>query len=296
MRSGRHGPDSSVFDPEVPGARPTLISYNCRSRASFPAFRRHSRSAHRAASPVVGGRCRGRRRRHAPAGRRPAGRPTPSCRRSSTARLARRRQLPVPDRGRPGLQLDDSRPAGHPPEYGEHTRDDQETAVPNGTYWWRVRAVTKTGQVSGWSTPRSVRKAWTAAPTLRGPVNGAHVLSRLSRSRSPGRRCSGPPSISSRSRPTRISPHSWATTRSRPPARLRALIDSVGRQGQDLLLGRHPLDAQGNRGAQSRIASFVWEWPSQTSAKLTDLRAEPERSTLSSRGSRLPAQRATRSR
>ena len=37
-----------------------------------------------------------------------------------------------------------------------------------------------------------------------------------------------------------------------------------------------PLDAQGHRGAQSRIASFTWEWPSQTTAKLTDLRAEPE--------------------
>ena len=56
-----------------------------------------------------------------------------------------------------------------------NTRATIKTAVPNGTYWWRVRAVTKTGQVSGWSSPRSVRKAWTAAPTLRGPVNGAHV-------------------------------------------------------------------------------------------------------------------------
>ena len=37
-----------------------------------------------------------------------------------------------------------------------------------------------------------------------------------------------------------------------------------------------PLDAQGNRGAQSRIASFVWEWPSATATKLTDVRAEPE--------------------
>ena len=37
-----------------------------------------------------------------------------------------------------------------------------------------------------------------------------------------------------------------------------------------------PLDAQGNRGAQSRIASFVWEWPSVTATKLTDVRAEPE--------------------
>jgi hypothetical protein len=56
-----------------------------------------------------------------------------------------------------------------------NTRATITTAVPNGTYWWRVRAVTKTGQVSAWSKPRSVRKAWTAAPKLRGPVNGARV-------------------------------------------------------------------------------------------------------------------------
>ena len=37
-----------------------------------------------------------------------------------------------------------------------------------------------------------------------------------------------------------------------------------------------PLDAKGNRGAQSKTASFVWEWPSQTATKLTDVRAEPE--------------------
>ena len=48
-------------------------------------------------------------------------------------------------------------------------------AVPNGTYWWRVRALTKSGQVSAWSAARSVRKTWTAAPQLRGPVNGARV-------------------------------------------------------------------------------------------------------------------------
>ena len=40
-----------------------------------------------------------------------------------------------------------------------NTRATITTAVPNGTHWWRVRAVTKTGQVSAWSKPRSVRKA-----------------------------------------------------------------------------------------------------------------------------------------
>ena len=56
-----------------------------------------------------------------------------------------------------------------------NTRATVTKAVPNGRYWWRVRAVTKNGQVSGWSQPRSVRKSWTSAPRLLGPVGGAHV-------------------------------------------------------------------------------------------------------------------------
>ena len=158
-----------------------------------------------------------------------------------------------------------------------NTRATVTAAVPNGTYWWRVRAITKAGQVSPWSPPRSVRKAWTAAPKLRGPVNGARV-----------------------SFPSQPLTLTWAPV----PRAAKYLVSLATDQDLASLLGDKqvetagtsyapsltpaggkgktyywavtPLDAQGNRGAQSRIASFTWEWPSQTTAKLTDLRPEPE--------------------
>ena len=205
-----------------------------------PAFRRHSRSARRAAGPVAGRRGRGRRRRHAPAGR-----PAQRCRQPRAAavrlaRFARRRQLPVPDRGRPGLQFDD-RGLRDTRLNTANTRATIKTAVPNGTYWWRVRAVTKAGQVSGWSKPRSVRKAWTAAPTLRGPgERGARLLPGSAADALLGAGAAG----RQVSRLARDRPGS-RLTRGRRRGRdrrhdVRAVADSVGRQGQDLLLGRHP--------------------------------------------------------
>ena len=140
-----------------------------------------------------------------------------------------------------------------------------------------MRAVTKTGQVSGWSTPRSVRKAWTAAPTLRGPVNGAHVsfpAQPLTLSWAPVQRAAKylvslatDQDLASLVGDDAVETSGTTTRPSLTPS---------GGKGKTFYWAVTPLDAQGNRGAQSRIASFVWEWPSQTSAKLTDLRAEPE--------------------
>src|SRR5215210_5050858 len=145
-----------------------------------------------------------------------------------------------------------------------NTRATITTAVPNGTYWWRVRGVTKAGQVSGWSKPRSVRKAWTAAPQLRGPVNGARV-----------------------SFPAQPLTLTWAPVQRAAKylvslatdQDLASLVDDevvetsgtsyapsltpAGSKGKTYYWAVTPLDAKGNRGAQSIIASFVWEWPSQ---------------------------------
>src|SRR5919197_839733 len=47
---------------------------------------------------------------------------------------------------------------------------------PNGTYWWRVRALAKDGTPSPWTAPRSIVKAWTAAPALQSPSQGAIMV------------------------------------------------------------------------------------------------------------------------
>src|ERR1044072_7133620 len=56
-----------------------------------------------------------------------------------------------------------------------NTRASISKTIPNGTYWWRVRAVSGKGSVGAWSSPRRVVKAWQAAPALTGPANGSHI-------------------------------------------------------------------------------------------------------------------------
>lgn len=160
-----------------------------------------------------------------------------------------------------------------------NTRATVTKAVPNGTYWWRVRAVTKNGQVSPWSSPRSIRKSWTAAPQLRGPVGGARVSfpQPLVLTWSPVPRAAhylvslatdedlATLVGSTRDRPIKTAGTSFAPS-----------LTPAGARGKTYYWAITPVDAQGNRGAQSRIGSFVWDWPSQTTAKLTDLRDEAE--------------------
>ena len=139
-----------------------------------------------------------------------------------------------------------------------------------------MRAVTKSGQVSGWSAPRSVRKAWTAAPKLRGPVNGARVSfpsQPLTLSWSPVQRAAKY-LVSLGTDPDLATLIGDKTVETAGTSYAPSLTPSGGKD-KTFYWAVTPLDAQGNRGAQSRIASFVWEWPSQTATKLTDVRAEP---------------------
>jgi hypothetical protein len=48
-------------------------------------------------------------------------------------------------------------------------------AVANGTYYWRVRAVSKSNKAGAWSGRRKLIKAWTATPTLESPANGTAI-------------------------------------------------------------------------------------------------------------------------
>src|SRR3954452_18886576 len=57
--------------------------------------------------------------------------------------------------------------------FTKNTRATLKSAIPNGTYYWRVRSVTKGGAVSVWTPPTALKKAWTAAATLQAPAGGA---------------------------------------------------------------------------------------------------------------------------
>src|SRR6478672_9104505 len=54
----------------------------------------------------------------------------------------------------------------------KNTRATLKKTLPNGHYWWRVRATTKKGDTSPWSSPRSFIKAWTAVPSSQTPAPG----------------------------------------------------------------------------------------------------------------------------
>ncbi|HZM19490.1 MAG TPA: hypothetical protein VFB87_08775, partial [Gaiellaceae bacterium] len=56
-----------------------------------------------------------------------------------------------------------------------NTRATLKKTIPNGTYWWRVRALQTTGTPSPWTAPRSVVKSWTSAPALQSPANGQRM-------------------------------------------------------------------------------------------------------------------------
>jgi hypothetical protein len=156
------------------------------------------------------------------------------------------------------------------------TRSTQATltkTVPDGKYWWRVRAVSKGGAVSGWSVS-SLTKKWNQAPQLTAPANGASV-----------------------SFPAQALLLSWqpvvgAVKYDVAIATDSALASLVGGRsattsatsfipGSTLADGTYywaitPIDAEGHDGTRSVVRSFTWAWPSGTQASLSDLVSAPE--------------------
>jgi hypothetical protein len=160
--------------------------------------------------------------------------------------------------------------------FTRNTRATVKKTLPNGTYWWRVRAVGSGGAVSPWTSPRPLRKAWTHAPTLLSPTQGAvasHPATPLVLKWS-------------------AVPHAakYNVTIASDPALGSAVFGqtNVETRGTSyapraLLLppgtyywGVTPLDSQGHRGAPSAVGSFTWLWPTATATNVGDLRADAE--------------------
>ncbi|HEX7255125.1 MAG TPA: hypothetical protein VF236_04290 [Gaiellaceae bacterium] len=160
--------------------------------------------------------------------------------------------------------------------FTRNTRATLKKTIPNGTYYWRVRAVAANGSVSPWSAPRQLRKGWTLAPALQAPSHGAVV-----------------------SHPTNPLVLRWSAV----PHAAKYLVtiasdpllgSAVGGQQnietsgtvyapRALLLppgtyywGVTPMDAQDHRGAPSPVQSFTWTWPTATTPTVSDLMAQTE--------------------
>src|SRR5580765_497574 len=166
--------------------------------------------------------------------------------------------------------------------FTRNTRATLTKTIPNGTYYWRVRATDAAGGISNWTEPRSFRKLWNLQPALQSPSSGdsltfpanpvvltwsgvagaAHYLVSAASDPSLGSLVlkyvnqddpKGPPNVAATSAAitSALAPGSyyWSVT---------------------------PVDAEGNRGVSTPVASFNWLWPTVTTTHLEDLNPAPE--------------------
>jgi hypothetical protein len=160
--------------------------------------------------------------------------------------------------------------------FTKNTRATMWKVVPNGTYWWHVRAVTANGSVSTWSPARRFTKDWAEAPQLAVPADGATVVYprdhfRLAWQPVPGAvkylvSIATDPSLGSLVwSGSPITTQATAFTLAKPLA-----------PDQTYYWGITPVDAAGNRGSASEVRSFNWDWPSATTPRVADVAAAPE--------------------
>ena len=149
-------------------------------------------------------------------------------------------------------------------------------ALPDGSYYWRVRAIDARERAGRWSSVRSIRKRWTTTPVLLAPPSGAAVsyprtplilrwapvqgaykyLVRIATDPGLSNSVFGPrlPAIETSgtvfAMPLAVAPgrYYWAIT---------------------------PVDSQKHPGTQSGVRSFVWAWPTQTTGRVTDIDPDP---------------------
>ena len=172
-----------------------------------------------------------------------------------------------------------------------NTRATLTKSVPNGTYWWRVRALSKGGAVSGWSSPRSVVKRWFAKVRQLWPTQGSTVQFpktplTLRWAPVPGATqylvSFGTHRVDGGSTPTDGDCDSLVGDRSvRTAATSYTVISTTPATAPDGSAKTYywsvtPLDASRNSGNESSCTSFHWQWPSATKVTLKDLRTEPE--------------------
>jgi hypothetical protein len=154
-----------------------------------------------------------------------------------------------------------------------NTRATLKKTIPNGMLWWRVRAATEAGAVSPWSAARSVRKAWSAAPTLLSPAYDATLVYPSAPFKLSWTPTSGAAKylVTLATDPALGSPV-WTPVETAAPQFSRAPALAPGRY----YWGVTPIDAQGNRGKPSSVGTFTWAWPTTTATSLNDLVATLE--------------------
>jgi hypothetical protein len=146
-----------------------------------------------------------------------------------------------------------------------------DATIPNGTYYWRARAMSKTDVPGSWSKMRKLNEDWTASPTLSSPVNSATV-----------------------NWPTTPLTLNWKTVSGAvnydieigtSPSMSDLVSGPTEVQGPDYVIPNElapdtyywtiqPVNAAGQPGVKSKVASFTLAWPSNTT--LTESNGSPD--------------------
>jgi hypothetical protein len=146
----------------------------------------------------------------------------------------------------------------------------------DGTYYWRVRALTSAKNPGPWSATRSLVKAWSAAPQLLGPPSGADVT------------WPSLPLVLSWSAVPDATEYIVSIATDQGLSNLvlgsgtspQTTVATVFALPRTLAAGQYywaitPVDAEGHRGTRSAVGTFNWSWPTTTATQVSDLNADP---------------------
>jgi hypothetical protein len=148
-------------------------------------------------------------------------------------------------------------------------------AIPNGKYWWRVRAVTKDGSVSPWTKGRTFTMAWVETPKPLSPENQATVsfpkAATLVWSPVPGAAKYKVLLASDSALGSLVYNRTTVYTQGT------RFTPEVQLQPGTYYWQITPVDARGHEGRASDTWSFTWDWPATVSGlQVSDLRSELE--------------------
>ncbi len=158
-----------------------------------------------------------------------------------------------------------------------NTRATLTQTIPNGTYYWHVRAVGADGSISAWTPTRAFTKLWNLKPAIQTPGAGASLTFPTN---PVVLRWSGIPGAAQYLVPVASDPllgsivfrYSNQDDPSGPPnvAATSAAIASP-LAPDTYYWAVQPVDAEGNRGVATPVTTFSWVWPSATVPQVTDL-------------------------
>lgn len=145
-------------------------------------------------------------------------------------------------------------------------------AVPNGTYYWRARAVSGANSSGPWSAVRKLVKAWTSAPQLVTPTGTSSPPLLFRWSSVPYAvkyqlTVATDPNFAHQVLGTKTVPITTQATSYTPSLPLDSNVTYYWKVT--------PIDAVGHKGTPSREASFAYTWPTDTTPDVKDLNADP---------------------